>query len=40
MVASEEAMREGAAAMSAGQPRNPGTRTSVEFYEVAGEVTL
>jgi hypothetical protein len=28
------------AAMSARQPRNAGTRTSVELYEIAGEMTL
>jgi hypothetical protein len=26
--------------MTAGRPRNAGTRTSVEFYEVAAEVKL
>jgi hypothetical protein len=36
----EEAMRKGHAAMNAGQPRNAGRRSSVEFYEVAGEVVL
>jgi hypothetical protein len=36
----EEAMRKGDAAMNAGQPRNAGTRSSVDFYEVAGEITL
>jgi len=35
----EEAMRKGDAAMSAGQPRNAGRRSSVEFYEVAVEIT-
>jgi hypothetical protein len=36
----EQAMRDGDAAMSAGQPRNAGKRTSVEFYEVAAELAL
>jgi len=36
----EEAMRRGDAAMNAGQPRNAGRRSSVELYEVAGEITL
>ena len=36
----EEAMRKGDAAMNAGNPGNAGRRTSVEFYEVAGEITL
>jgi len=36
----EEAMRKGDAAMSAGQPRNAGRRSSVEFYEVAVEIAL
>ena len=36
----EETMRKGDAAMNAGQPRNAGTRSSVEFYEVAGEIAL
>jgi hypothetical protein len=36
----EEAMRKGDAAMNAGQPRHAGTRSSVEFYEVAGEIGL
>ncbi len=40
MFDSEDAMRKGDAAMNAGQPRNAGRRTSVEFYEVAGEVAL
>jgi hypothetical protein len=26
--------------MNAGQPRNAGRRSSVELYEVAGELTL
>jgi hypothetical protein len=36
----EEAMRKADAAMNAGNPDNLGRRTSVEFYEVAGELTL
>lgn len=36
----EEAMRNGDAAMNAGNPANAGRRTSVEFYEVAGELAL
>ena len=36
----EEAMRKGDAAMNAGQPRNAGRRSAVEFYEVAGEIVL
>jgi hypothetical protein len=40
MFESEDAMRKGDAAMTAGQPRNAGTRTSVELYEIADEVTL
>ena len=40
MFATEEAMRRGDAAMNAGQPRNAGRRSSVELYEVAGEMTL
>jgi len=40
MFDTEEAMRKGDAAMSAGQPRNAGRRSSVELYEVAGEMTL
>jgi hypothetical protein len=36
----EEAMRKGDAAMNAGQPRNAGRRSSVELYEVAGEIAL
>ncbi len=36
----EEAMRKGDAAMNAGQPRNAGRRSSVEFSEVAGEIAL
>jgi hypothetical protein len=36
----EEAMRKGDTAMNAGQPRNAGRRSSVEFYEVAGEIAL
>ena len=36
----EEAMRKGDAAMNAGQPRNAGRRSSVKFYEVAGEIAL
>jgi hypothetical protein len=36
----EEAMPKGDAAMSAGQPRNAGRRSSVAFYEVAGELAL
>ena len=40
MFATEETMRKGDAAMNAGQPRNAGRRSSVEFYEVAAEITL
>lgn len=40
MFDTEEAMREGDAAMNAGQPRNAGRRSSVEFYQVAAEVAL
>ena len=40
MFDTEEAMRRGDAAMNAGQPRNAGRRSSVELYEVAGELTL
>jgi hypothetical protein len=40
MFDTEEAMRKGDAAMNAGQPRNAGRRSSVEFYEVAGEIAL
>jgi hypothetical protein len=40
MFDTEEAMRKGDAAMNAGQPRNAGRRSSVEFYEVGGEITL
>jgi len=36
----EEAMRKGDAAMNAGQPQNAGRRSSVEFFEVAGEIAL
>jgi hypothetical protein len=36
----EEAMRKGDAAMNAGQPRNAGRRSSVELYEVAGQIAL
>ena len=36
----EESMRKGDAAMNAGQPRNAGRRSSVDFYEVAGEIAL
>jgi hypothetical protein len=35
-----DGMRKGDAAMNAGQPRNAGRRSSVEFYEVGGEITL
>ena len=40
MFGTEEAMHKGDAAMNAGQPRNAGRRSSVELYEVAGEITL
>jgi hypothetical protein len=40
MFETEEAMRKADAAMNAGQPRNAGRRSSVEFYEVAGELAL
>lgn len=40
MFETEEALRKGDAAMNAGDPQNAGKRTSVEFYEVAGEVAL
>jgi hypothetical protein len=40
MFDTEEAMRKGDAGMNSGQPRNAGTRSSVELYEVAGEVAL
>jgi hypothetical protein len=40
MFATEEALRKGDAAMNAGNPGNAGKRTSVEFYEVAGEIAL
>jgi uncharacterized membrane protein len=40
MFGTEEAMHKGDAAMNAGQPRNAGRRSSVELYEVAGELTL
>jgi len=36
----EEALRKGDAAMNAGNPARAGKRTSVEFYEVAGEIAL
>jgi hypothetical protein len=40
MFDTEDAMRKGDAAMNAGQPRSAGRRSSVEFYEVAGEIAL
>jgi hypothetical protein len=40
MFETEEAMRKADAAMNAGQPRNAGGRSSVEFYEVAGELAF
>jgi hypothetical protein len=40
MFDTEEALHKGDAAMNAGNPENAGKRTSVEFYEVAGEVAL
>lgn len=36
----EAAMRKGDAAMNAGNPAHAGRRTSVEFYEVSGEIAL
>jgi hypothetical protein len=40
MFDSEESIREGDAAMSSGQPHHAGTRSSVEFSEVAVEISL
>jgi hypothetical protein len=40
MFDTEEAMRKGDAAMNAGQPRSAGRRSSVELYEVAGELAF
>jgi hypothetical protein len=40
MFETEEKMRAGDAAMSAGNPQNLGKRTAVEFYEVGVELTL
>jgi len=36
----EEALRSGDAVMNAGNPQNAGKRTSVEFFELAGELAL
>ena len=38
--ATEEALRSGDAVMNAGNPQNAGKRTSVEFFELAGELAL
>lgn len=40
MFESEDAMRRADVAMNAGKPQNLGSRTAVEFYEVAGELSL
>jgi hypothetical protein len=40
MFETEEAMRRGDAVMNAGSPAHAGRRTSVEFFEVAGELAL
>jgi hypothetical protein len=37
---SQEAMAKADAVMNAAKPANAGNRTSVEFYEAAGELTL
>jgi hypothetical protein len=40
MFETEEALRKGDAVMNAGNPQNAGKRTSVEFFELAGDIAL
>jgi hypothetical protein len=40
MFETEDKMRAADTAMNAGNPQNLGSRRSVEFYEIAGELSL